>query len=148
MCGENGSISARASNAVGSSPRVRGKLSRSLFITLLPGLIPACAGKTPGQLATTHRERAHPRVCGENVMPIGKHCQLAGSSPRVRGKRTHSGPHGRRRGLIPACAGKTMSSGVVFTARWAHPRVCGENAIARAAGPGFEGSSPRVRGKH
>ena len=50
------------------------------------GLIPACAGKT----AVLHGPRellaAHPRVCGENLVPRGRPVPWGGSSPRVRGK--------------------------------------------------------------
>ena len=50
-------------------------------------------------------------------------------------------------GLIPACAGKTLTFPAQRTPRWAHPRVCGENI--RDLAPVFQniGSSPRVRGK-
>ena len=67
VCGENGSISARASNAMGSSPRVRGKRSGTSKFSTILGLIPACAGKTPRLQARGPPGRAHPRVCGENL---------------------------------------------------------------------------------
>ena len=71
-----------------------------------------------------------------------------GSSPRVRGKQ-HLGSekHGRKR-LIPACAGKTMSTYTWTDAPAAHPRVCGENGKKVTGESRFCGSSPRVRGKH
>ena len=50
-------------------------------------------------------------------------------------------------GLIPACAGKTISTGSQAHARSAHPRVCGENALDWLAHAETAGSSPRVRGK-
>ena len=71
------------------------------------GLIPACAGKTrsPGQQARALR--AHPRVCGENSVPVEKSCISGGSSPRVRGKLPITVERAGEQRLIPACAGKT-----------------------------------------
>ena len=74
---------------------------------LRTGLIPACAGKTHWWCGRTSRERAHPRVCGENVEPMLPRAEAAGSSPRVRGKRNYPSEEFMPLGLIPACAGKT-----------------------------------------
>ena len=70
-----------------------------------------------------------------------------GSSPRVRGKRPGRGRAERRSRLIPACAGKTAQSTWMPAPRWAHPRVCGENAGYSERHVRRWGSSPRVRGK-
>ena len=53
--------------------------------------------------------------------------QLAGSSPRVRGKRVGDDVVGFGAGLIPACAGKTRKQLAPVRLERAHPRVCGEN---------------------
>ena len=50
-------------------------------------------------------------------------------------------------GLIPACAGKTVTIGAFFLAIRAHPRVCGENLRILGLDDQLLGSSPRVRGK-
>ena len=86
-------------------------------------------------------------MCGENESARRWIQPAAGSSPRVRGKPKNPGALATPSRLIPACAGKTGRTLQPVSEKRAHPRVCGENAIARAAGPGFEGSSPRVRGK-
>ena len=54
---------------------------------------------------------------------------MTGSSPRVRGKLRVNRHHAGRRGLIPACAGKTSGFTHITCSGWAHPRVCGENFI-------------------
>ena len=92
---------------LGSSPRVRGKRDDDLAHPCGARLIPACAGKTPPRGASFRPSGAHPRVCGENhgkaensydpgLIPAcaGKTTPsratislIAGSSPRVRGKR-------------------------------------------------------------
>ena len=87
VCGENINVSGYSRAHVGSSPRVRGKLRSFRFCDLGHGLIPACAGKTMHGFVSVVKARAHPRVCGENVVALcGIHAR-AGSSPRVRGKR-------------------------------------------------------------
>ena len=91
--------------------------------------------------------RAHPRVCGENAAkPFSASC-VAGSSPRVRGKRRHLLRDWQPYGLIPACAGKTPFDGFLSKRGKAHPRVCGENRLPAASASLSKGSSPRVRGK-
>ena len=66
VCGENLTFQNTPELVPGSSPRVRGKLGRDLARKPWLGLIPACAGKTPGQRVTEPSASAHPRVCGEN----------------------------------------------------------------------------------
>ena len=51
---------------LGSSPRVRGKLGGGCETRAVCGLIPACAGKTQKSTESQMKEKAHPRVCGEN----------------------------------------------------------------------------------
>ena len=130
-------------------------------------LIPACAGKTWCPEGGPCHGEAHPRVCGENSDFRGSAWCGAGSSPRVRGKLPAQPRDHRRPGLIPACAGKTATTGTTV-ARWrahprvcgengpelprrgaprAHPRVCGENTPGVSHPPRSYGSSPRVRGK-
>ena len=52
---------------------------------------------------------AHPRVCGENAAFKALDALDEGSSPRVRGKPHVHTPLGPPKGLIPACAGKTLN---------------------------------------
>ena len=72
---------------------------------------------------------------------------MAGSPPRVRGKRRGAGAAHSRLGITPACAGKTTRRKLVAIPEGDHPRVCGENESEREAGFRFKGSPPRVRGK-
>ena len=91
----------------GSSPRGRGKHQVRWRHQEHSRLIPARAGKTIDDgLHKVHR-RAHPRAGGENAR-VGRGAgSLAGSSPRGRGKPHRRDHQPRRRGLIPARAGKT-----------------------------------------
>ena len=72
---------------------------------------------------------------------------MAGSSPRVRGKRTPPWalPQGRR--IIPASAGQTARLGGLAGLDADHPRECGANVLFATPAVIAAGSSPRVRGK-
>ena len=136
-----------AAVAWGSSPRGRGKPGRRLCRVCLSRLIPAWAGKTWAGSATCSRTPAHPRVGGENPPSCGCAGEVAGSSPRGRGKlasRTVTAPCA---GLIPAWAGKTRVTWGRCPRSAAHPRVGGENFLGAPGAPAAGGSSPRGRGK-
>ena len=107
MCGENELALETCTLGVGSSPRVRGKLTESRAALDTVRLIPACAGKTSIEQLEAIHAPAHPRVCGENRGEFSAVVTAVGSSPRVRGKPAIERRLCMRRGLIPACAGKT-----------------------------------------
>ena len=146
-CGENPRSRADVEQVTGSSPRVRGKRRRTRWGVCGRGLIPARAGKTPGQGNWLVHGRAHPRACGENNPGAATTPPLPGSSPRVRGKRIAEWVEQKLSRLIPARAGKTPSRKCCPMSASAHPRACGENRAAVGKLVTQEGSSPRVRGK-
>ena len=146
-CGENERSPGDLVQFDGSSPRVRGKPPATPRARRAVGLIPACAGKTPRSQPETSSSAAHPRVCGENAEDYALKSEVAGSSPRVRGKPYTNPMHMVRGGLIPACAGKTALLTPKPAPPWAHPRVCGENGAIDLGSRPMLGSSPRVRGK-
>ena len=86
-------------------------------------------------------------MCGENQAGASGQVLIRGSSPRVRGKRYLGPALPAARGLIPACAGKTLVEGPQRPRLRAHPRVCGENSRSMRTSGTPSGSSPRVRGK-
>ena len=147
VCGENPHFLSHDSCHGGSSPRVRGKVRGTTQQVVLPGLIPACAGKTDLAYRKCCALGAHPRVCGENTRSQHSTLPLRGSSPRVRGKRYLPDGGLANRRLIPACAGKTVFGCGIHARARAHPRVCGENTSIDKFIPQRLGSSPRVRGK-
>ena len=148
MCGENTGIRLPFSSIPGSSPRVRGKQQWLSSAGRHPGLIPACAGKTRRLCSIPRKFRAHPRVCGENHSNSNDVVFSFGSSPRVRGKPFDDRVEFAVCRLIPACAGKTKKPKPGAACSRAHPRVCGENTGVLLKTFYFQGSSPRVRGKH
>ena len=151
----------------GSSPRVRGTHLLRQVEVLQPRFIPACAGNSRSRRTTPTTTTVHPRVCGE-LFWCGEQVLVGdGSSPRVRGTRSHAAAHRFARRFIPACAGNSVvapsrsrsmpgSSPRVRGTRlipWScrsqpsvHPRVCGELAPPSCPFCSLCGSSPRVRG--
>ncbi len=111
------------------------------------GLIPAGAGKTPRESASSVCSSAHPRWCGENLVMGEPTTVDRGSSPLVRGKLKKLAESAATSGLIPAGAGKTVKEMPGKIKETAHPRWCGENSHEPTAPQGQKGSSPLVRGK-
>ena len=65
-CGENALGKTRITVAMGSPPRMRGKLSSRKNIFVNARITPADAGKTFLTLFDAFQCRDHPRGCGEN----------------------------------------------------------------------------------
>ena len=146
VCGEAQQREGSAEIDAGPSPRVRGSLRSGLGVSVVPGSIPACAGKPRDGEIQNLPNRVHPRVCGEAlpVRAFGKHGP--GPSPRVRGSRLSVGLDVHACGSIPACAGKPRWPPGVGNHPGVHPRVCGEAAGRTGASWWDGGPSPRVRG--
>ena len=132
----------------GAHPRSRGENVRVTSRSARrPGLIPAHAGKTTRFRRLPRRGRAHPRSRGENVW-VAIHVRFAmGSSPLTRGKQDRGRGRVRRRGLIPAHAGKTCPLPIWWGCVRAHPRSRGENDLRSPLSEQRDGSSPLTRGK-
>ena len=145
--GENYAQAAANTKAWGSSPLTRGKLTSQYTVTIVPGLIPAHAGKTSMRSMSRWLDRAHPRSRGENVGRSRQALGYRGSSPLTRGKHVERLAHVLRLGLIPAHAGKTRGDGSRTRASRAHPRSRGENGWVDLERIADSGSSPLTRGK-
>ena len=111
------------------------------------GLIPAHAGKTGPPAPLSSHRRDHPRSRGENSMVTVTRAGSMGSSPLTRGKLGCREARSRAVGLIPAHAGKTVSSRRKASSGRAHPRSRGENVEADDIVWLRDGSSPLTRGK-
>ena len=146
-CGENYWLDNLPHFAIGSPPRMRGKLFCVLLALSSMRITPAHAGKTESLDYTGFYGSDHPRACGENFFVI--HIQTAryGSPPRMRGK-----PHSVLKQVFPlritpAHAGKTLSNISSICKHPDHPRACGENQEKGYSVFTFGGSPPRMRGK-
>ena len=90
--GENTRSARLPSTSPGSSPLTRGKPDGVASAEVVPGLIPAHAGKTWRSYPSGGTGRAHPRSRGENITPRVEVRLYSGSSPLTRGK---PGAHAR-----------------------------------------------------
>ena len=145
--GENVKVSVCFASSSGSSPLTRGKLRAGGCVRFRWRLIPAHAGKTMPPGSPRRPARAHPRSRGENPLAGMVTRFSRGSSPLTRGKRLGEVPEELLRRLIPAHAGKTMSSRPASRMSPAHPRSRGENPTPREVVELDDGSSPLTRGK-
>ena len=132
----------------GSSPRMRGTHLFLKIVKLVAGIIPAYAGNTGTFNIRGHFYRDHPRVCGEHRSGHHHDAAYRGSSPRMRGTHVHGIGLLGHLGIIPAYAGNTEHVALEQSARWDHPRVCGEHAETWIQSSLPQGSSPRMRGTH
>ena len=110
------------------------------------GLIPTYAGNTICCGLSSSGLRAHPHVCGEHASILEEPTLWWGSSPRMRGTRTHVPRRTQLPGLIPTYAGNTAPAWRLIALRRAHPHVCGEHGTATEYSSPTKGSSPRMRG--
>ena len=107
VCGEKPALKFAASPALGSPPRVRGKVSLIGVTDTAPGITPACAGKRRCTAASVVWSWDHPRVCGEKFFVDEVLPGDTGSPPRVRGKECGNVEKCVETGITPACAGKS-----------------------------------------
>ena len=126
--GENGPSCLPLLMLQGSSPLTRGKPRGGQRPRRFPRLIPAHAGKTGPSRPRACRATAHPRSRGENPRLSGRLQRGGGSSPLTRGKHQVTILDSRDSRLIPAHAGKTVSSARHSPFSTAHPRSRGENS--------------------
>ena len=146
MCGEHTCCVTAKSWAMGSSPHVRGALVTMPGMRSGRGIIPACAGSTQVRLRRRPWTEDHPRMCGEHRSGFNALFFLTGSSPHVRGARKDSPLRRCHSGIIPACAGSTLTLAVSRSRARDHPRMCGEHFDPVESGVRIAGSSPHVRG--
>ena len=131
---------------IGSSPRLRGTLTRRAGLVMRSRFIPAPAGNAAGYPESNALIAVHPRACGERRCSQTQTMPCTGSSPRLRG--TPGTTAGRQRDdrFIPAPAGNAPVSYKRWRAETVHPRACGERAGNRSRLGKSLGSSPRLRG--
>ena len=110
------------------------------------GIIPAYAGSTHEINACRSSSWDHPRICGEHVAAIALFTPPKGSSPHMRGAQKPSARLNGWPGIIPAYAGSTYGSAMLYDLRWDHPRICGEHDASEPVSAGGAGSSPHMRG--
>ena len=146
MCGEHRICCQSCKISTESSPHVRGALVQDFLQGLSTGIIPACAGSTCPSRPSAATAGDHPRMCGEHRICC-QSCKISTeSSPHVRGALVQDFLQGLSTGIIPACAGSTVSWRIRRPPCRDHPRMCGEHNRGSSFGQSHKGSSPHVRG--
>ena len=130
----------------GSSPLARGLLRPVPVGGRAGGIIPACAGFTPGRGWRRGAPGDHPRLRGVYSARWICASRIAGSSPLARGLRLDPDQPVHEGGIIPACAGFTRRHRPSRRRCPDHPRLRGVYRGARPYLPVIEGSSPLARG--
>ena len=130
----------------GSSPHARGTRFYFVFKRGVRGIIPACAGNTVWVFSRVSCWWDHPRMRGEHPQSIQKIDTPTGSSPHARGTLHHSKGYRIVIGIIPACAGNTVSGSAMAKTMRDHPRMRGEHLLWCVTVCGGLGSSPHARG--
>ena len=110
--------------------------------------LPAYAGSTCLTKRASTAPKDHPRMCGEHCFDISVIATSSGSSPHVRGALLDLASNGFLGGIIPVCAGSTVSASTLKYPIKDHPRMCGEHVISVTFLLFSKGSSPHVRGAH
>ena len=147
VCGEKVIEDMCCSRPVGSPPRVRGEDFPAVHRVLQYRITPACAGRSVCEGIIRQVVQDHPRVCGEKAV-VNPKCQSdRGSPPRVRGEAAFLMRLPLRRGITPACAGRSQKSLYRVLDAQDHPRVCGEKLFQLYSYSCSLGSPPRVRGE-
>ena len=126
-CGEHTARITPSSSSAGSSPRMRGAPSSLPHRRRRGRIIPADAGSTPQTAKTRNPSMDHPRGCGEHLTSTAVPTPGTGSSPRMRGARSHEGPQYGCVRIIPADAGSTRRPSSTAGSAKDHPRGCGEH---------------------
>ena len=108
VCGEKICEGLGCRGALGSPPRMRGKVEIHCCRVFDVGITPAYAGKSHRILRRGHADKDHPRVCGEKRRPTIWTRPAAGSPPRMRGKGGKLPCRVCTQGITPAYAGKRL----------------------------------------
>ena len=132
--------------ASGSPPLARGTVNLLDSIPAADGITPACAGNSRRIRQHVPFCPDHPRLRGEQSPAHAALCSVLGSPPLARGtdgKPFVLLPWER---ITPACAGNSALCRILPPARRDHPRLRGEQVLARRVGIGRVGSPPLARG--
>ena len=106
-CGGNLRVAVARIEEKGASPRLRGKLGVREQAFGDAGCIPAPAGETTHETASSPLHSVHPRACGGNGYASKVVAGDIGASPRLRGKPRPAGGGFSTERCIPAPAGET-----------------------------------------
>ena len=130
----------------GSPPRARGADLVHRSARQRRRITPACAGSSTRIPVPATTAGDHPRVRGEQTLPLPYAGSRLGSPPRARGAAKQVGAAVIVDRITPACAGSRAELVVLNRSPRDHPRVRGEQVHTPGRGRSVLGSPPRARG--
>ena len=130
-----------------SPPHARGRHVWPSHDGYIPGITPACAGKTRSRGSSRACRRDHPRMRGEDSRPATVSARKSGSPPHARGRRLGARAAQLQCRITPACAGKTKADMRGGEDLEDHPRMRGEDLPVDDRRDGRWGSPPHARGR-
>ena len=136
----------RQKYAWGSPPLARERRFLIFLVLYLPGITPACAGKTylANDFIVTHKD--HPRLRGKDGIMSACQSLVIGSPPLARERLSENKIPLSASGITPACAGKTDSENISDDYGWITPACAGKTFMSDK-GIHLEEDHPRLRGK-
>ena len=146
-CGGDLDLSDTSQDAVGRSPRMRGRLLDGASLERIIGSIPAHAGETLGLGLLPLPCEVDPRACGGDTLMHGLRSREEGRSPRMRGRRGERQSDAGGERSIPAHAGETLRQPTSSTISRVDPRACGGDSPPDGDAMAPPGRSPRMRGR-
>ena len=147
MRGEDAERNGVSSGEAGSPPHARGRRSNPTTLNRRQRITPACAGKTAGVMVFDKKNQDHPRMRGEDRLGPTPSVRGGGSPPHARGRHHSVVDLFQVAGITPACAGKTRTNNVFWSAAQDHPRMRGEDFLNLKAKITICGSPPHARGR-
>ena len=108
ICGEKLQSPSRSTDLSGSPPHMRGKEPKRINFTMVSGITPAYAGKSPYHNMHLLFPRDHPRICGEKIRNADRKQTFQGSPPHMRGKAILVVQSSLCLRITPAYAGKRL----------------------------------------
>ena len=93
--------------AQGSPPLARGTVVYAKVVIHAIGITPACAGNIARQFRFRQSREDHPRLRGEQIVPLTVARRIAGSPPLARGTEYYAKIESGEERITPACAGNS-----------------------------------------
>ena len=113
---------------MGSPPLARGTATLNELNLARIGITPACAGNSLATVRPWLAKRDHPRLRGEQCMPLADCITAIGSPPLARGTAGVPSTVLYTPGITPACAGNSAAIGGDRMTDEDHPRLRGEQS--------------------
>ena len=146
MCGDYPARFSEVSDALDTTPRVRGLRTAWTQFLESARYNPACAGTTPSGSVRKSPGAIQPRVCGDYVSTMRVVRGLVDTTPRVRGLQCSKYSAKLTNRYNPACAGTTSDRLHRGAVKPIQPRVCGDYRMGMTCHILDADTTPRVRG--